>query len=127
MGGWCPKGRQAEDGPISRRYPLTETETEDYAERTALNVRDSDATLIITKGMPTGGTAYTIAMAENWERPFRILDLAGTVDRVEAARWLEQHAVGVLNVAGPRESTIPGIYAEASALLATLLEIKETQ
>ncbi len=125
VGGWCPKGRRAEDGAIPLRYPLVQTNTEDYAERTELNVRDSDATLIITKGMPTGGTACTIAMAKHWKRPFLVLDLAGTVDRGAAAEWLARHVVGILNVAGPRESTMPGIYAEASSLLAMLLEKKE--
>ena len=27
-GGWCPKGRKAEDGPIAKRYPLIETPTQ---------------------------------------------------------------------------------------------------
>src|SRR2546426_4775322 len=25
-GGWCPKGRKAEDGSLAPRYPLTETD-----------------------------------------------------------------------------------------------------
>jgi hypothetical protein len=29
-GGWCPKGRLAEDEQISGRYPLQETPTEFY-------------------------------------------------------------------------------------------------
>jgi len=29
-GGWCPKGRLAEDGPIDARYDLTETPTSGY-------------------------------------------------------------------------------------------------
>jgi hypothetical protein len=28
-GGWCPRGRRAEDGPIPDRYPLQETGTDD--------------------------------------------------------------------------------------------------
>ena len=63
-GGWCPKGRGAEDGRIGPKYPLLETGSEDPNVRTERNVRDSDATLIFTWGKPTGGTAYTIKMAE---------------------------------------------------------------
>lgn len=56
-GGWCPKGRRAEDGTIAPRYPLKETDVYDYPVRTELNVKESDGTLVITKGKPTGGTA----------------------------------------------------------------------
>ncbi len=122
VGGWCPKGRLSEDGPIPGRYPLAETKTAAYDERTELNVRDSDATLVITRGTPTGGTAYTITMADKWNRPCRVVDLDEPLDKVEVVRWLSQYGSGVLNVAGPRESTVPGIYAEASAALVALLE-----
>ncbi len=49
-GGWCPKGRWAEDGVISERYPLRETESDDPAERTGLNVREADGTLLLHMG-----------------------------------------------------------------------------
>ena len=45
-GGWCPRGRRAEDGRIDRRYALRETPAHDYQQRTRWNVRDSDGTLI---------------------------------------------------------------------------------
>src|SRR5690606_4861542 len=50
VGGWCPRGRRAEDGPIPARYPLAETASSDYAERTRRNVLDADATLVLTWG-----------------------------------------------------------------------------
>src|SRR5438552_18876277 len=62
-GGWCPKGRRAEDGPIPARYPLIETSSPFYPQRTKRNVLDSDGTLILTFGCPTGGTALTIRTA----------------------------------------------------------------
>lgn len=120
-GGWCPRGRRAEDGPIPLRYPLVETEGGDYAERTRLNARDSDATLVLTRGAPTSGTALTIAEARALGRPFRIVDLAQAVDAGAVRHWLEQGRVGVLNVAGPRESAAPGIGAEARHFLAAVL------
>ena len=46
-GGWCPKGRLAEDGRIHHRYPLRETSSTDYRVRTQANVEDSDGTLIL--------------------------------------------------------------------------------
>src|SRR2546423_13574935 len=44
QGGWCPKGRRAEDGVIEPCYRLVETPSSRYSQRTAWNVRDSDAT-----------------------------------------------------------------------------------
>jgi hypothetical protein len=120
-GGWCPKGRRAEDGSIPADYPLEETEVSSYEARTELNVRDSDATLIILRGPPSGGTAYTIAMAEKWNRPCRIVDLRDENTIPGTRDWLASHRIATLNVAGPRESTSPGIYADAVALLTQLL------
>nr|WP_305800882.1 putative molybdenum carrier protein [Thiolapillus sp.] len=67
-GGWCPKGRLALDGPLDERYPLKETESADYSVRTRLNVRDADATLILNCGELSGGTAYTLRVAEELGR-----------------------------------------------------------
>ena len=63
-GGWCPRGRRAEDGALSARYPLMETPSDDYVQRTTWNIRDSDGTLILTRGEPTGGTAQTALICE---------------------------------------------------------------
>lgn len=120
-GGWCPKGRLAEDGPIPPQYPLKETLTSDYAERTAANVRDSDATLVLTWGTPTEGTAFTIEVA-GWEgKPCRVVDLAERCDPASVAAWMERRRVRTLNVAGPRASKIPGVYEDAVAFLEALL------
>jgi hypothetical protein len=120
-GGWCPRGRRAEDGPIDPRYPLSETPTADYAQRTEWNVRDSDATLILTRGRPSGGTAFTIAVARRLRKPLLVLDLAGGGQASEAAGWMAGGGFVTLNVAGPRESQQPGIGAAARAFLDELL------
>ena len=120
-GGWIPKERRAEDGPLPPRYPVRETDSRGYAQRTRRNVRDSDGTLIVTRGTPTGGTATTIVCAEMLNRPYHVVDLESNVDLVEIQTWLRTGAISVLNVAGPRESSAPGIYTEASDLLRRLL------
>jgi hypothetical protein len=117
VGGWCPRGRLAEDGVISDRYPLTETPEPDPAQRTAWNVRDSDGTLILHRGPLAGGTALTAALARREGRPLLQLDLdAGPEPQVIEA-WLAGHGIRVLNVAGPRESEAPGVGAAAFGLL----------
>jgi predicted Rossmann-fold nucleotide-binding protein len=45
-GGWVPQGRLAEDGEVPALYNLRETRTRNCLERTKLNVRDSDGTVI---------------------------------------------------------------------------------
>lgn len=123
-GGWCPKDRRAEDGRIDQKYPLKETEAAEYGVRTEWNVRDSDATLIITYGEPTGGTAYTIAMCRVHKKPHLVIDChcepacggrSNPVDKISS--WLAQNKFQVLNIAGPRESNFPGIYKIVKELL----------
>jgi len=121
VGGWCPKGRRAEDGPLDGRYPLLETPSADYAERTSRNVRDADATLVILRGRPSGGTAFTIAEAARQAKPHLVVDLDGSADADAVVVWVRRQGVRVLNVAGPRESQHPGIYREARHLLAAVL------
>lgn len=124
IGGWCPKGRLAEDGRIPDDYPLCETETADYAERTELNVRDSDGTLILTIGPPTGGTAYTITCAQRLRKPYCIIDLSQETAPDRTQRWLEEQRITVLNIAGPRLSQSAEGYALTHQFLLTLLSIQ---
>ena len=120
-GGWCPKGRRAEDGSIAVRYPLRETEGSNYSLRTEWNVRDSDATLILNEGALEGGTETTVAFAEKYQRPCYIVSMQEDSDTENIKKWILQNRVQVLNVAGPRESGRPGVYKKATALLFVLL------
>ena len=120
-GGWCPKGRKAEDGSLASRYPLTETPSEQYWQRTVWNVRDSDGTLVLTRGSPAEGTAYTVEAARKLGKPCLVLDLSEAPSQSAVQAWAEEHKVRVLNVAGPRESKCPGIYAQAAQFLRAIL------
>ena len=121
-GGWCPRGRLAEDGPIDPRYPLRETPSADYPQRTEWNVRDSDGTLVLTRGRPSGGTGLTISLARGQGRPVLILGLTRDQDPMRITAWAKQAGISILHVAGPRESQQPGIQDEARGLLITALE-----
>jgi hypothetical protein len=119
-GGWCPRGRKAEDGPLPSRYPLRETPTADYAQRTRWNVRDADATLVLHFGRVDRGTALTCRLARQLGKPLLSVDL-GRGQPAAVAAWLGAHAVRVLNAAGPRESRCPGVHSAARAFLSRLL------
>ncbi len=116
-GGWCPQGRRAEDGVIPARYPLRETEAAQYNVRTRRNARDSDGTLILNQGTLEGGTAYTRQVAAEYEKPCLLVDLDATSEPRGAIEWIHEHGIRTLNVAGPRESKRPGVYAQARVYL----------
>lgn len=122
-GGWCPRGRKAEDGTIAERYPLQETQSSDYRQRTAANVRDSDGTLILHHGRLTGGTALTVQIAEHTSKPCMVVDLGTAPSPTNTLNWIGNHHIRVLNVAGPRESQSPGIYLRAHHWLRSCFEL----
>jgi hypothetical protein len=116
-GGWCPKGRLALDGRIPDEYPLKETPSSSYSQRTQWNVRDSDGTLIICRGPLTGGTALTHRLAQQLEKPSLVLDLTHAEVKKEVAwqmlvSWLQENEIQTVNIAGPRERDQSGIYAK---------------
>jgi glyoxylase-like metal-dependent hydrolase (beta-lactamase superfamily II) len=128
-GGWVPRGRRAEDGPVPERYGnLSETESEAYERRTQLNVRDSDATVVLSFGLPAGGSALTLQIARSLGRPHLHLDLdhLGIDEAVERLRdWLARTRPRVLNVAGPRASEEPRIAEATRSILATAVRQEE--
>ena len=116
-GGWCPRGRRAEDGTIPERYPLRETPWHGYPQRTRWNVRDSDGTLVLTAGAPDRGTALTLQLAGRLHKPCLAVDLDAGPSADAVREWARTNHLPVLNVAGPRESSAPGIYARALQFL----------
>ncbi len=120
-GGWIPKGRVAEDGAIPTRYPnLRETESDDPKIRTELNVRDSDGTLLITRGTPAGGSAFTIEAATHLGKPVLHIDLERESLDLASPRltqWLQDVQPQILNVAGPRSSEDLEIYELTKTVL----------
>ncbi|NIQ28104.1 MAG: hypothetical protein GTN88_17040, partial [Gammaproteobacteria bacterium] len=86
-GGWCPRGRRAEDGAIPQHYPLRETESSDYRGRTQRNVNDSDATLILFTGAMTGGTALTRELALAADKPLMTIDLDSPLSPSDVVAW----------------------------------------
>jgi hypothetical protein len=106
--GWCPKGRRAEDGTIPSRYRLRQTPSSRYAQRTAWNVRDSDATVIFSQSPRLlGGSRKALESCLVFGRPVMHLasdTLTVSESAVALRDFLRRHHVRLLNVAGPRKS-----------------------
>ena len=131
--GWCPKGGWAEDFPkppglLAKYKNLYETPSALPEQRTAWNVRDSTATLVLVNGTdtPSKGTEFTRLCAELiFERPFLWCDFWSANAKDIVSTWLMDISLATrkieLNIAGPRESESPGIYVAAYGFLCKLL------
>ena len=124
-GGWCPHGRRAEDGCVPDYYPLTETPSTNYGQRTEWNVRDADATLILTFGHLAGGTQLTVEVCGRLGKPFLVIALVDNTQpdaRIETARrWVKEVQPDRLNVAGPHASEAAAAYEATCQFLRVLL------
>lgn len=126
-GGWCPRGRWAEDGYIPTEYGLTETPDSDPAQRTEWNVRDSDATVIFSVSEKLiGGSKLTMEFAAYYHRPCLHLSVQRDASSATAALrdFLERVHPGTLNVAGPRASEEPAAGTFAAEVLTAVFGAK---
>ena len=134
-GGWCPKGGWAEDFPdppgLLAKYPhLRETALSHPLQRTEWNVRDANATLIVTdsEGLSVSiGTRRAHQWAHQHGKPLLVVDASEPEAAARAATWLRAQrkrfgATMTLGIGGPRESEAPGIYARAKLLIAAMLD-----
>ena len=123
-GGAIPAGRKTEAGPLPDDYLMDEQASTHYPDRTEKNVKDADATLVLSHGKLSGGSALTRRIAENNFKPCLHIDFNQTT-MIQAGKrtlkWLRKHQIRVLNVAGPRASTDPKIYDHTFQLIVSLL------
>lgn len=118
IGGYCPKGRLAEDGTVPERYELMELTKGGYSARTEKNVVESDGTLILNIGKLTGGTMLTVKYAKKHNRPYMVVQLDASLQPESVVQWIMNNDILVLNVAGPRESKFPeGVYLQSVSFL----------
>ncbi len=133
--GWCPKGRRAEDGRIPDSYQLKENTSTNYAIRTEQNVIDSDGTLILYRVKLRGGSKLTQFLARRHNRPCLCIDLTKSKSDVASGEsdatdnpmaagvraWIFSENISVLNIAGPRASSAPGIGEASCEFLLSVL------
>jgi len=112
-GGWVPEGRKAEDGVISKDYPVQVLVGAGYRQRTKKNVQDSDGTVIIYFGSLSGGTEQTLRFCLSEHKPYLLLDAHEVMPKLAAIRineFLRNINGETLNFAGPREGGEQGAH-----------------
>ena len=120
IGGYCPRGRLAEDGTIPEKYPMIELESIEPYCRTEQNVIYSGGTLILNKGILSGGTKLTYDFTVQYGKPRLIVQLDDDkiIAQQHVVNWIKGQYINTLNIAGPRESKFAdGIYSNAFAYL----------
>lgn len=126
IGGWCPPGRGCEAGVIPPEFRLQETPNDRSPEapdvprsqRTEWNVRDSEGTLVIVENEGRDpGTEWTVHCAKRYQRPLLICEVDDSDAKGKVRQWMAAHPITTLNVAGPSESTVPGISEHSYVLL----------
>jgi hypothetical protein len=115
-GGFVPSGWKTEKGPNPRLalFGLIETKSSDYQERTELNIRNSDATLIVSRDHNSPGTKLTQKLVDKHKKKIGCVTYVDTsldtdVVAERLAEWILYQKIQVLNIAGNRESKAPGI------------------
>lgn len=125
VGGWVPKGRRAEDGYVSSDFPVLETPSRDYPQRTEWNVRDSDGTIVFNKAKNSRGCNLTIAMASRYKKPILVIKTQRSDEEVVASivSFVNRYNLVTLNVAGNRESSVPGLQEYVERIMSAVISV----
>lgn len=125
-GGFVPRGRRAEDGRVPDHFQMSETPSDQYPPRTAMNVKLGDGTLLLFHGrqalVRSRGTKLTLEILLKQEKPWWAADPRVEEHANRVAAWIVRSNIEVLNVAGPRESKCAGIQEEARRFVRMVFE-----
>jgi Circularly permutated YpsA SLOG family len=112
-------------GGVPRDYPVQELQGGGFSERTLQNVKDSDGTVAIYPAELRGGTEQTVRFCVDLKRPHKLID-ASKISLEDAAKligdFVRENKIGILNVAGPRQTEWPEGYDYASRLMSAFLQ-----
>lgn len=125
-GGFCPRGRLAEDGQVPLKYDLVELSGHNYPERTLRNIAEADGTIVFIESMASAGpgSRLTITTALKVRKPVLTIEMSQNrkVSMTRIRSFLRRCKIETLNVAGSRESKSPGLEEAVKAMLIEVLE-----
>lgn len=123
VGGFMPAGFRTERGSrphYAGLYNAVCTAAGNYQMRTRRNVASSDVTIIFGNISSSGSRLTKNACIENGKPYLHIaMNEKGAAETI--VRFLEEHEPRVLNIAGNRESSMPGIESFVRKVLAEAL------
>jgi Circularly permutated YpsA SLOG family len=123
-GGWMPKGFLTDQGPhpeLAEQFAAAELPTDSEPARTERNVQDSDATLWFGE-TTTAGAQATVGACHRFGKTCMPVYPGASFEPSHVARWIVDHKIKTLNVAGNREAEEPGIGDKAERFLGQVLE-----
>lgn len=133
IGGHAPYGGVDENGAIPARFdgcyetmPQGDDRVSIWDARTVKNLADCDGVMVFVPKLPlpvTDGTKLTIDRAVELGKPCLVIDLSTPVDADAVVKWVGEHEVKTLNIAGPRESSSPGMYEAVYAIVSNLCKL----
>ena len=111
-GGHIPKGFLTEYGPKPElaQFGAIEHSSDKYPPRTFENAKNSDGTIRFASNFNSGGERCTLKAIKQYNKPYIDVDVIAPIDDKEVIEWIVKNQIKVLNVAGNRESTSPGIF-----------------
>lgn len=127
-GGTMPRGYRTQQGPrpdLAQKYGLDESRSEKYPPRTRKNVKDADVTLLFGN-MDSPGCSLTIKYCNELGRPYYAVPMHELeVDMLGdfVFQFLMEHKPKVINIAGNREESNPGISKFTIAVLEKALPL----
>ncbi len=123
-GGWMPRGYRFTGEPPPVDYRLKETASSDFKEAVECNARDSNGTLLLTRGKKSARTKYAIQMALKHQKQLLHLDLA-EYPIFEAgsmiSTWISMQFIKVVYVTGSSQDEDEDIYRMTQKALETAL------
>lgn len=111
-GGWIPKGFLTEEGSkpeLGTRFGLIETGSDKYPVRTRANVKMADGTIRFARNFASPGEICTLNAIKDFRKPYFDVDLKNPPAVEAVVEWIRNNDIEILNVAGNRESSVPGI------------------
>ena len=111
-GGYIPKGFLTEYGfrPQLKIFGAIEHSSDKYPPRTFENVKNSDATIRFASNFNSGGEKCTLKAIKQYNKFYIDVDKNNPIDHSVVSDWIFRNNIKILNVAGNRETTSPGIF-----------------
>ena len=125
-GGHIPKGFLTEYGSkpqLKEMFGAIEHSSSKYPPRTFENVKNSDGTIRFADNFNSAGEKCTLKAINQYNKPYIDVDKNNPIDHTLVVDWIVKNNIKILNVAGNRESTSPGIFIFARDYLTKVLNL----